>query len=52
MARRGYAGTELGPPGYFGDGAAVADTLGSRGLALVGSFLALRLSRLSTSTPT
>jgi inosose dehydratase len=45
MAELGYAGSELGPPGYFGDGAAVADTLGSRGLALVGSFLALRLSR-------
>jgi inosose dehydratase len=45
MAELGYAGSELGPPGYFGDGAAVAETLGSRGLALVGSFLALRLSR-------
>jgi inosose dehydratase len=45
MAELGYAGSELGPPGYFGDGAAVAETLGSRGLVLVGSFLALRLSR-------
>ena len=34
-----------GRRGYFGDGASVADTLGSRGLALVGSFLSLRLSR-------
>jgi inosose dehydratase len=45
MAALGYAGSELGPPGYFGDGAAVADTLGSQGLELVGSFLPLRLSR-------
>jgi inosose dehydratase len=45
MADLGYVGSELGPPGYFGDGAAVADTLGARGLALVGSFLSLRFSR-------
>jgi inosose dehydratase len=45
MAETGYEGTELGPPGYFGDGAAAAAALGERGLALVGSFLPLRLSR-------
>ena len=45
LADTGYAGTELGPPGYLGDGSRVADALGERGLALVGSFLPLRFSR-------
>ncbi len=45
MADTGYEGTELGPPGYFGDHAATAAALEERGLALVGSFLPLRLSR-------
>jgi inosose dehydratase len=45
MSELGYAGSELGPPGYFGDGSAVAATLGAEGLALVGSFLPLRFSR-------
>jgi inosose dehydratase len=40
MAAAGYAGTELGPPGYLQAGA-----LAGRGLALAGSFLPLRLSR-------
>jgi inosose dehydratase len=45
MAELGYVGSELGPPGYFGDGAEVAETLGSVGLVLMGSFLPLRFSR-------
>ncbi len=45
MAETGYVGTELGPPSYFGEGAEVAALLGGEGLALVGSFLPLRLSR-------
>jgi inosose dehydratase len=45
MADTGHEGTELGPPGYFGDAAGTAAALEERGLALVGSFLPLRLSR-------
>ena len=45
MARCGYAGTELGPPGYLGDGGGVAELLGRAGLELVGSFLPFRFSR-------
>jgi inosose dehydratase len=45
MAELGYVGSELGPPGYFGDGAGVAETLGAEGLVLMGSFLPLRFSR-------
>jgi inosose dehydratase len=45
MAELGYVGSELGPPGYFGDGAEVAETLGAENLVLMGSFLPLRFSR-------
>ncbi len=45
MAAAGYAGTELGPPGYFGDAAQMKERLASRGLSLVGAFLPLRFSR-------
>lgn len=45
MAGSGYEGTELGPPGYFGDASGTAAALAERELALVGSFLPLRLSR-------
>lgn len=45
MAECGYEGTELGPPGYFGDGPGTAAALAERSLELVGSFLPLRLSR-------
>ena len=45
MREAGYEGTELGPPGYFGDGTAVAMALEERQLELVGSFLPLRMSR-------
>jgi inosose dehydratase len=45
MAELGFEGSELGPPGYFGTGAEVAETLGAEGLVLMGSFLPLRFSR-------
>src|SRR5919198_6121293 len=45
MAEAGYAGTELGPPGYFGQGPEVGRMLAERGLELMGSFLPLRFSR-------
>jgi inosose dehydratase len=45
MVAAGYAGTELGPPGYFGDAAQMRERLGSRGLSLVGAFLPQRFSR-------
>jgi inosose dehydratase len=45
MAAAGYDGTELGPPGFFGDGSLMKERLASRGLSLVGSFLPLRFSR-------
>jgi len=45
MADAGYAGTELGPPGYFGRGREVGALLADHDLELVGSFLPLRFSR-------
>jgi inosose dehydratase len=45
MARAGYAGTELGPPGYFGTGPELRARLATRQLSLVGAFLPLRFSR-------
>jgi inosose dehydratase len=45
MAAAGYAGTELGPPGYFGDAEQMRERLATRGLSLVGAFLPLRFSR-------
>ena len=41
----GYAGTELGPPGYLGAGRAARDRLERRGLQLVGAFLPGHFSR-------
>src|SRR5205085_11478173 len=45
IAETGHDGTELGPPGYFGDAAGTSAALQERNLELVGSFLPLRLSR-------
>jgi inosose dehydratase len=45
MAQAGYAGTELGPPGFFGDATETRTGLASRGLSLVGAFLPQRFSR-------
>ena len=45
MVELGYAGTELGPPGFLGDGPEVRERLSRRGLALVGAFLPQHFSR-------
>ena len=45
IADAGYAGTEFGPPGYFGRGREVGELLAAHDLELVGSFLPLRFSR-------
>ena len=45
IAEAGYAGTELGPPAYFGDGAGTAELLAEHELALVAAMVPMRLSR-------
>jgi inosose dehydratase len=45
IAGAGYEGTELGPPGYLGDGPALAARLARHRLALVASFVPMRFSR-------
>ena len=45
MAAAGYAGTELGPPGFLGEADVVRERLRARGLSLVGAFLPQRFSR-------
>ncbi len=50
MVDIGYSGTELGPPGFLGDGAVVCERLTARGLELVGSFLPQRFSRPEHAT--
>lgn len=45
IADAGYAGTELGPPGFFGDGAEAAELLADSGLELVAALVPMRLSR-------
>jgi inosose dehydratase len=42
IAAAGYAGTELGPPGYLGTGADLRDRLTHNRLDLVGAFVELR----------
>ena len=42
IAAAGYEGTELGPPGYLGDGKLLRERLGRRGLRLAGAFVELR----------
>ena len=39
IAAAGYEGTELGPPGYFGEGDVLRERLERRGLALAGAFV-------------
>jgi len=41
IAAAGYAGTELGPRGYLGEGDVLRERLRSRGLELVGAFVQL-----------
>ena len=45
MVAAGYAGSELGPPGFLGDAGATRARLEQRDLQLVGAFLPLRFSR-------
>lgn len=45
MLGSGYAGTEIGPPGFLGVGAEVRTRLERRGMALVGAFLPQAFSR-------
>jgi inosose dehydratase len=40
----GYAGTDLGPPGYLGEGEALARRLEANGLDVVGGFVPIRFS--------
>jgi len=39
MAALDYHGTELGPPGFLGDGALMGERLAARGLEFIGTFL-------------
>jgi inosose dehydratase len=47
MAAAGYEGSELGPPGYLGDGRELAERLDRLGLALVGGYVPLELTDAS-----
>ena len=40
----GYAGTDLGPPGYYGEGDVLRDRLEANGLEVVGGFVPMRFS--------
>src|SRR5581483_3619445 len=42
IAAAGYEGTELGPPGYLGEGEELRARLERRGLALAGAFVPIR----------
>ena len=44
IASAGYAGTDLGPPGYLGEGEALAERLAANGLDVVGGFVPMRFS--------
>jgi inosose dehydratase len=44
ISAAGYAGTDLGPPGYLGEGDVLRERLERNGLALVGGFVPLRFS--------
>ena len=45
LADAGYSGTELGPPGYLGEGPELRERLRQRGLELVGAFVPIRFAR-------
>jgi inosose dehydratase len=40
----GYAGTDLGPPGYYGEGEVLRERLEANGLDVVGGFVPMRFS--------
>ncbi len=44
IGRAGYAGTDLGPPGYLGEGEALARRLDANALEVVGGFVPMRFS--------
>ncbi len=44
MAQAGFAGTDLGPPGYLGEGEVLRERLERHHLALVGGFAPIRFS--------
>jgi inosose dehydratase len=44
IAEAGYAGTDLGPPGYLGEGDVLRERLDARGVELVGGFVPMRFS--------
>lgn len=44
MTAAGYGGTELGPPGYLGEGGLLGERLERHGLALTGGWCPLRFS--------
>lgn len=45
IAGAGYGGTDLGPPGYLGEGDVLGERLAARGLALVGGFVPIAFSQ-------
>ena len=44
VAKAGYEGTELGPPGYLGEGERLRGRLDRFGLALVGAYIPIRFT--------
>jgi len=44
VAAAGYAGIDLGPPGYLADASAIGEELAARGLTLAGGFMPLSFS--------
>ncbi|MGH9019535.1 MAG: sugar phosphate isomerase/epimerase family protein, partial [Acidimicrobiales bacterium] len=44
VAAAGYAGIDLGPVGYLGEGPVLAERLAARGLGLAGAYLELPFS--------
>jgi inosose dehydratase len=44
IAAAGYAGADLGPPGYLGEGAVLRERLDEHGLEVVGGFVPVRFS--------
>ena len=44
IAAAGYAGTDLGPPGYLGEGRVLRERLDANGLEIAGGFVPMRFS--------
>jgi inosose dehydratase len=45
IARAGYAGADLGPPGYLGEGDVLRERLDAHALEIVGGFVPMRFSQ-------